>query len=65
MQEIDVATFRRHATPRETLEQIKLTAQVEESELEQLRMAYEQTRYGEQDIEEQIINEIHTLINRK
>src|SRR5690625_2272535 len=65
LQEIDVATFRRHATPRETLEQIKLTAQVEESELEQLRMAYEQTRYGEQDIEEQIINEIHTLINRK
>src|SRR5690625_2182754 len=65
LQEIDVTTFSRHATPRETLEQLKLTAQVEESQLDQLRMAYEQTRYGEQDIDEQIINEIYTLINKK
>lgn len=65
LKEIDVAEYRDNVTPREILEKIKSTAHVDDRQLEQLRKAYEQTRYGEQDIDEQIINEIYTLINKK
>lgn len=65
LQEIDHAKFKDNATPREILEQLKLSTQVEARQIEQLRMAYEQTRYGEQDIDEQIVNEIRALIHKK
>lgn len=65
LQEIDLARFKDNTTPREILEKIKLTAEIEDRQIEQLRDAYEQTRYGEKDIDEQIINEIYALIDKK
>lgn len=65
MQEADHRNLKRNGTPREILEQIKLASKVDEKQIEQLRSAYEQTRYGEQNVDEQIVSEIYTLIEKK
>lgn len=62
LQEMDQTKLKEQATPREILEEIKRTGHVDERQIEQLKIAYEKTRYGERDVDEQLINEIHALI---
>ena len=38
---------------------------LDETQLDTLRSAYEHTRYGEQEVDDQKIKEIYSLINRK
>jgi hypothetical protein len=65
LQEIELTKLKKHDTPREILAALKLSRGVDDRQIEQLRIAYEQTRYGEQDIDEQIINEIYAMIDKK
>ena len=46
LQEMDQTKLKEQATPREILEEIKRTGHVDERQIEQLKIAYEKTRYG-------------------
>lgn len=65
LNETNLKKLQEHHTPREILEELKSMTEVDEAQIEQLRNAYEHTRYGEQDVDEQIIVEIRSLIDRK
>ena len=53
-------------TPREVLKELKAAmVSLDETQLDTLRSAYEHTRYGEQEVDDQKIKEIYSLINRK
>lgn len=64
-QNVEHDKFKDHATPREMLEGLIEEARLEKQEIEQLRIVYEQTRYGEQDVDQQIVDEIYALLNKK
>lgn len=52
-------------TPRETIEKIISSALVDQAKGHKLRDAYERVRYGQQEVDHEIIMEIYTLIQRQ
>lgn len=51
-------------TPRETLDKIIFSALTDPNLVEKLKVVYEETRYGEQNIDDEQIKEIYTLIQK-
>lgn len=64
LQEMGNINYKSTYTPSEMLEQLIVSVSMDEKKIGRLRTAYEQTRYGEQDIEENIIEEIYSLIKK-
>lgn len=63
-QEMDHSVYKAHETPREILESLKTTVEIDEKKLKKLKIAYEQARYGDRDVEQQIVDEIYGLIGK-
>lgn len=65
LQRIKLFNYKVTNTPRETLHKLKVNSLIEEKEINGLRDAYERTRYGEEDIGKDKIDEIYSFIKDK
>lgn len=65
IQQLTNFTYKASSTPRETLAELKSSVPTDEEQVDKLRTAYEETRYGEQVIDDEKIEEIYTLMSKK
>ncbi len=64
LQQLTKLNFKPTNTPRETLQELK-TNIVDEGQIDKLRDAYEQTRYGEEDIGDEKIKKLYAFMREK